>query len=155
MMRITYDPEADAAYFYMSVKIDLPETRDVDPDINLDFDITGRLVGIEVLDASKRLDLEYLLPYVEIIGLEEPGWTKLKVKLLHYKQEGTPVKTRDKSKKNWVEEVARNHVSLRREATGNIVTVVRDDLENKDESWHKNNRRLSIVRALWDIGDYE
>lgn len=154
-MRITYDPEADAAYFYMSIKTDLPETRDVHPDINLDFDMTHRLVGIEVLDASKRLDIEYLLPYLEIIGREKPGWTKLRVKLLRYKQGGTPVKTRDRSMKNWVEEVGRNHVSLRRATTGNVVTVGRADLENKDESWHKNHRRLSIVRALWVIGDYE
>ncbi len=154
-MRITYDPEADAAYFYMSIKIDLPETRDVDPDIYLDFDMTDRLVGIEVLDASKRLDLDHLLPYLEIIGREEPGWIKLRVKLLRYKQEGTPVKTRDKGMNNWVEEVGRNHVSLRRETTGNLVTVVRDDLENKDKGWHKNHRRLAIVRALWDIGGYK
>lgn len=92
-MRITYDPEADAAYFYMSIKTDLPETRDVDSDINLDFDVADRLMGIEVLDASKRLDLEYLLPYLEIIGREEPGWTKLRVKLLRYKQEGRPLLT--------------------------------------------------------------
>ena len=154
-MRITYDPEADAAYFYMSVKTDLPETRDVDPDIYLDFDVVERLVGLEVLDASKRLDLEYLLPFLEIIGREEPGWTKLRVKLLRYKQAGTPVKTKDRGMKNWVEQVGRNHVSLRRETTGNVVKVTRDDLENKDERWHKDHRRLSIVKALWAIGDYE
>ena len=68
MMRITYDPEADAAYFYLALKTDLPETRDVDPDIYLDFDVDARLVGLEVLDASKRLDFQYLLPSVEIIG---------------------------------------------------------------------------------------
>ena len=154
-MRITYDPEADAAYFYLATKIDLPETRDVDPDIYLDFDVVERLVGLEVLDASKRLDIEYLLPFLEIIGREEPGWTKLRVNLLRYKQAGTPVTTKDRGTKNWVEQVGRNHVSLRRETTGNVVKVARDDLENKDESWHKENRRLSVVKALWAIGDYE
>ena len=32
-MRITYDPEADAAYFYMAVKIDLPDTRQLTEDV--------------------------------------------------------------------------------------------------------------------------
>ena len=153
-MRITYDPEADAAYFYIAVKTDVPETREVDGDINLDFDVAERLVGVEVLDASKRLDIDYLLPFLEIIGREEPGWRQLTVKLLRYKQAGTPVKTKTRGMKNWVEEVGRNHVSLRRDMTSTIVRITRDDLENKDREWHENNRRLAIVRALWDLGSY-
>lgn len=153
-MRITYDPEADAAYFYLALKAEFPETRDVDPDIYLDFDVAKRLLGVEVLDASKRLDLEYLLPFLEIIGRAEPGWTKLRVKLLRYKQAGTPVETLDRKFNNWVEEVGSNHLSLRREKTGNTVTITRDDLENKSHEWHKDHRRLAIVKALWDMGDY-
>lgn len=154
-MRITYDPEADAAYFYMALKTDVPETREVDGDINLDFDVAERLVGVEVLDASKRLDIDYLLPFLEIIGREEPGWHQLRAKLLRCKQSGAPVKTKTKGMKNWVEEVKTNHVSLRRDKAGTIVRVTRVDLENKDNEWHKHHRRLAIVKRLWEIGGYD
>ncbi len=63
-MKITYDPEVDALYIYLCRDVRLPETRQVDEDIYLDFDEEDRLVGIEVLDASKRLDLSALLPVV-------------------------------------------------------------------------------------------
>lgn len=61
-MRIVYDAQADAAYIYLAGHVSEPKTREVDPDINLDFDAQGRLVGVEVLAASKRLDLARLLP---------------------------------------------------------------------------------------------
>jgi len=154
-MRITYDPEGDAAYFYISIKIDLPETRQVDSDINLDFDANDRLVGIEVLDASKRLDLDHLLPDLEIIGREEPGWIKLRVKLLRCKQEGTPLHTGTQKKINWVENLQTNAVWVRREESGHIVKITRDDLDNKDEEWHRSHQRLAIVKVLWDIGNYK
>ena len=155
MMRITYDPEADAAYFYVSIKIDLPDTRQIDSDINLDFDENDRLVGIEVLDASKRLDLEQLLPYLEIIGREEPGRTTLRVKLLRYKQEGTPLHTRIQKKINWVEKIQRNAVWVKREESGKVLKITREDLDNMDEEWHRSHLRLAIVQVLWDIGNYE
>ena len=59
-MRIRYDAASDAAYIYLSDKVHLPDTREVDEDIYLDFDGENRLVGIEVLDASKRLKLDVL-----------------------------------------------------------------------------------------------
>ena len=66
-MKITYDPQVDALYIYLTGRIMEPETRPVDDDIILDFDIERRLVGIEVLDASKRLDLKHLLPQTQIL----------------------------------------------------------------------------------------
>lgn len=59
-MKVTYDAQVDAAYIYLTKKVSEPETRQVDDDIALDFDEQGRLVGIEVLAASKRLDLTYV-----------------------------------------------------------------------------------------------
>lgn len=67
-MRITYDPDADAAYIYLIDKIGaggVDRTIPVDPAavggmINLDFDESGRLLGIEVIDASKFLPDELL-----------------------------------------------------------------------------------------------
>lgn len=60
-MKVTFDPKADAVY--ISLVDEMPKvawTYPCDPVavhgmINLDFDPAGRLVGIEVLDASKKL----------------------------------------------------------------------------------------------------
>ena len=53
MIDITYDPEADAAYFrFSSAKID--QTDEAGPFI-YDVDAEGRVIGIEILDASKVL----------------------------------------------------------------------------------------------------
>jgi uncharacterized protein YuzE len=62
-MKVTYDSAADAAYIYLVDRIDAGEVaktypcdpREVNGEINLDFDSQGRLLGIEVLDASRYL----------------------------------------------------------------------------------------------------
>lgn len=67
-MRWTYDPEADAAYIQFVEEIGVggvTKTVGCDPlevggMINLDFDRDGRLLGIEVLDASRILPREML-----------------------------------------------------------------------------------------------
>ena len=96
-MKIAYDPEADAAYFYICEKTQPPDTRQIDEDIYLDFDEANRLVGVEVLAASERLDINQLLPLLEIIGREEPGWRKLVVQLLRHKQDANPSSPRSKT----------------------------------------------------------
>ncbi len=60
-MRVRYDSTVDAAYIYLATSIApgaVKNTYVCDPaevhgDIHLDFDASGRLVGIEVLDASR------------------------------------------------------------------------------------------------------
>lgn len=67
-MRITYDPAADAAYIQLVPEIGaggVAQTYTCDPTevdgmVNLDFDHEGRLVGIEVMDASRKLARELL-----------------------------------------------------------------------------------------------
>jgi uncharacterized protein YuzE len=67
-MKVTYDRSTDAAYIYMNGDIEaggVAKTYCCDPlevngQINLDFDHENRLVGIEVLGASKRLPLTIL-----------------------------------------------------------------------------------------------
>ena len=62
-MKITYDKAADAAYVYLTNGVEaggIAKTYCCDPvevngEINLDFDKHGKLVGIEVLGASKLL----------------------------------------------------------------------------------------------------
>jgi uncharacterized protein YuzE len=72
-MKITYDRSVNAAYIYLAVNQgQVEKTYTCDPievggQINLDFDVSGRLFGIEVLDASHKLPRE-LLETAEIIG---------------------------------------------------------------------------------------
>ena len=76
-MKITYDKSSDAVYIY---RIYLSNNYDekvlstyccdpveVDGEINLDFNATGRLMGIEILDASQMLSPE-LLNKAQVIG---------------------------------------------------------------------------------------
>lgn len=51
---MTYDPEADAVYIHLSDAKPY-EGADVAPGVTLHFDEAGRVVGIEVLPASKTL----------------------------------------------------------------------------------------------------
>jgi uncharacterized protein YuzE len=67
-VRITYDPNVNAAYIYLSrdrYAGGVAKTYPCDPMqvggmINLDFDDDGRLVGVEVMDADKMLPPEIL-----------------------------------------------------------------------------------------------
>jgi uncharacterized protein YuzE len=67
-MKVTYDSTADAAYIYLLARIEpggVKMTYTCDPietnaEINLDFDASGRLIGIEVLGASRTLPPELL-----------------------------------------------------------------------------------------------
>ena len=72
-MKITYDASVGAAYIYLTDDIEpggVARTYCCDPQevkglVNLDFDSGGRLIGIEVLDASELLPeivLQNLLP---------------------------------------------------------------------------------------------
>ena len=53
MIDMTYDPEADAAYIYLG-KGKIAETAEAGPFI-YDVDGNGRVIGIEILHASKVL----------------------------------------------------------------------------------------------------
>jgi uncharacterized protein YuzE len=50
----TYDPESDAAYIYLA-EATVAESEEVAEGFVLDFDDGGRIIGIEVLNASRRL----------------------------------------------------------------------------------------------------
>jgi uncharacterized protein YuzE len=54
MTDITYDPDADAAYVTLS-NAEVQESAEVAPGVVLDYDGDGRVVGIELLNARKRL----------------------------------------------------------------------------------------------------
>lgn len=52
-MRFDYDPEVDALYIRLN-EAKIIESEEVQPGIILDFDESGKVAGVEVLDASKR-----------------------------------------------------------------------------------------------------
>jgi uncharacterized protein YuzE len=62
-MKIEIDKEVDAAYIYAKDEIndgEVVRTIEVNADIILDFDENGKLIGIEILNASKNLTKEFL-----------------------------------------------------------------------------------------------
>ena len=61
-MKISYDIRVDALYIKLVPGQHMVTTKTVDGDIALDFDESNRLAGIEILGASKRLDLHDLFP---------------------------------------------------------------------------------------------
>ncbi|WP_245413680.1 DUF2283 domain-containing protein [Mangrovicella endophytica] len=58
-LRIRYDAETNAAYMRLS-EAQVAESAEVSPDIVLDYDAEGHIVGIELLDARKQLPAELL-----------------------------------------------------------------------------------------------
>jgi len=58
-MKVRMDKEDDALYFELD-DTEIIESEEVQPDVILDFDQDGRLVGIEILDLSTRLTPEKL-----------------------------------------------------------------------------------------------
>ena len=67
-MKISYDQTANSLYIYIKEKIHKGEVKqtyscnpiEVNGEINLDFDQNGYLLGIEILDADKKVFKEFL-----------------------------------------------------------------------------------------------
>lgn len=58
-MQITYDPSVDA--LYIAFREATPDdSRDVAEGVTVDLDGEGHIIGLEVLDASRRLGTEAL-----------------------------------------------------------------------------------------------
>ena len=74
-MKVTLDRSADAAYIYLAEigPGEAVQTHAIFPSevgghmINLDFDRNWRLLGVEILDASKALPSQ-VLDQAEVIG---------------------------------------------------------------------------------------
>ena len=59
-MKISYYPDTDSMYIDLSEKKSA-ESKEVSPGIVLDYDNNGDLVGIDIDNASKKLDLQELV----------------------------------------------------------------------------------------------
>ena len=61
-MKISYDKEADAVYIQLSEE--KPEgVIEISEGINVDVSPDDRIVGIEILNSSKKIDLETIFSY--------------------------------------------------------------------------------------------
>jgi uncharacterized protein YuzE len=60
-MRTSYDPEADALYVRFA-EASIVESEEVADGVVLDLDAEGRIVAIELLDASKHITAGAELP---------------------------------------------------------------------------------------------
>ena len=63
-MKFEYDKEVDAAYIYLEYPIKENETKktiELNENIILEFNGNGKLLGVEILDASKVLNKKVLL----------------------------------------------------------------------------------------------
>ena len=69
-MKIEYSKEADALYVYFR-EIEVSKSKEIEEGVVIDLDEKGHIVGIEVLDASKRLTARELANVnIENIPLE-------------------------------------------------------------------------------------
>ncbi len=61
MMKIEYDKDVDAAYIYLTdSKIKSAKTVELNENIILDYDREGKIIGVEVLQASVVLSKKVL-----------------------------------------------------------------------------------------------
>ena len=58
-MKINYYSDTDSLYIDLSSKASA-ETREISSGVNLDYDKDGEIVGIDIDNASRKLDLKEL-----------------------------------------------------------------------------------------------
>ena len=59
-MKLNYHPETDSLYIDLSERPSV-ESREISQGIVLDYDADGRLVGIDIDNASHKVDLKKLI----------------------------------------------------------------------------------------------
>lgn len=72
-MKLTYDPYADALYIYTNgKKRKAKKTQEVKSDLLVDFGPKDELVGIEILDVSRKMPKKSLSHINFELSLEKP-----------------------------------------------------------------------------------
>ena len=56
-MKIEYDQEVDALYIRIQQK-KVYRTREIEEGVNLDFDNSGKVIGLEIIGATERYGLK-------------------------------------------------------------------------------------------------
>lgn len=72
-MKIEYSKTADALYVYFR-EVKVAKSKEVEEGVVIDLDQKGHIVGIEILDASKRLTVAELVNVnIENLPVEAVG----------------------------------------------------------------------------------
>jgi uncharacterized protein YuzE len=64
-VKVTYDPEVDILRIILS-NVPIEESDEDKPGVILDYDKDGNIVGLEILDASKRIENPRSVEYAVI-----------------------------------------------------------------------------------------
>jgi uncharacterized protein YuzE len=64
-VKVTYDPEVDILRIILS-NMPIEESDEDKPGVILDYDKDGNIVGLEILDASKRIENPRSVEYAVI-----------------------------------------------------------------------------------------
>jgi uncharacterized protein YuzE len=64
-MKVTYDPEVDVLSILFS-NAPIEESDEDKPGVIIDYDKGGNVVGMEILDASKRMDNPRAVDYAVV-----------------------------------------------------------------------------------------
>ncbi|MCX5905067.1 MAG: DUF2283 domain-containing protein [Proteobacteria bacterium] len=71
-MRIHYSHDADALYIRLK-EVPIESTDEITEDIIMDYDKSGNVIGIEILSASERTDMQQLIIQAfEKVMIENP-----------------------------------------------------------------------------------
>jgi uncharacterized protein YuzE len=72
-LRIEYDKEADALYIQLR-EVSVDDNIDIEEGVTIDLDEEKHIVGIEILDVSKKLSLKDLINItIENLPIEKVG----------------------------------------------------------------------------------
>ena len=152
-MRITYDARGDVAYISIDEQLVAAEgPRDLGDDIYLDFDSRNRLIGIELLDASIRLNLPRLRPFITKLDGPEFRWSLLLVDLYNRKRKELPVDTAESGAKHWIEDIAEDFIRVRPELPNQSRKITRTQLEDMDVTPSSQIDKRDVMYSLWEIG---
>jgi uncharacterized protein YuzE len=67
-MRLNYYPDTDSLYIDLSGKVSA-DSKEISEGVILDYDVDGNIVGIDIDNASKKVDMKELL--VSKVPIEE------------------------------------------------------------------------------------
>ena len=142
-MKITYDPTVDALYINFILGHHELETRQIDDDINIDFNDRDQMVGIEVLGASRRLRLAEFGQELQHL---DTGWTTLSEALKNNKKHKAPIAPSMKGEKVWVRDVSHTCIVFESES-GEMRRVTASQLRYSQSG-------DALLEALRKIGNY-
>ena len=75
-MKVTYDQEVDILRIILN-DADIDDSDEDKPGIIIDYDGRGNIVGMEILDASRRIDDPGTIEYI-VTCWGEPTWKRSK-----------------------------------------------------------------------------